>query len=770
VNPVPSAPPLPLTLALLADAPRWVAWQTENRMDIKGKLTPTKVPYAPDGGKAHADKPHTWGTRAAADRRAAKLPKPFGLGGVGIELGDIGERMLGGIDLDSCRDAAGTFQPWAAAVINRLASYTEVSPSGTGAKVFFTVASEAVTDLAPLLSSKLARQFKRKGDDHPEAIELYLSNRYFAVTDAHLDSTPAELRHVSPDTLRWVLDVAGPQLKGDAPKALPGVRQSSRKHTAPEPRQDTTALAIDASSAPPGLLERIEAKIATSRTLAKRWGGNWSGLRDESGSGRAFALAAALRKAGFTRDEQAAGARMHPDTREWVATKGEANGGRELARVLDHLEQNHLPPPAMWIERCQTNDRGEPIGNLASAMLAMRADPALSGALAYDLMQRTAYVVAPLPGDKPSPDHTLRPVADGDVTAVQEYLQLAGLPRLGRDTTHQAVDKRAAESSFHPICDYLDGLRWDGSKRLDTWLSDHLGAEQSPYTHGIGRMFLIAMVARVFKPGCKADYVPVFQGVQGARKSTACRILAGPWFSDNLPDLRGDQVRVSQHIRGKWLIELAELSAMNKVENADLKAFITRNEERFTPKFGRKEVLEERQCVFAGTTNKPVYLRDETGGRRFWPVKVGTIDTDALAHDRDQLFAEATAAFRAGEAWWPDADFEREHVAPEQEAAFEADAWEESISRYLSGLEPVRPTPPATERQKPDRPKCVTLLKVAREALFVETAKLGTADQRRIAAAMERLGWDRGARGGNGERFWCLSGSVNDSERDQKAA
>lgn len=191
-----------------------------------------------------------------------------------------------------------------------------------------------------------------------------------------------------------------------------------------------------------------------------------------------------------------------------------------------------------------------------------------------------------------------------------------------------------------------------------------------------------------------------------------------------------------QHLPGKWLIEIAEMSALSKAEDAALKAFITRSVERYRPSYGRKEVIQPRQCVFIGTTNKAVYLRDETGGRRYWPVKVGGIDTDALTRDRDQLFAEALVQYRRGARWWPDEDFEREHIRPEQDARFEVDAWEEMIASYV------------TMKAR------VTVGGVAQEGLSIQTARIGTADQRRIAAALERLGWKRLKMDSQGKRWW----------------
>jgi predicted P-loop ATPase len=416
----------------------------------------------------------------------------------------------------------------------------------------------------------------------------------------------------------------------------------------------------------------------------------------------------------------------------------------QLQQIRNRRQSQAKLAGAAWLGSAQCDSRAEPRPNLFNVMLALREDPRVSGLFAYDEMLRAPILMRPLPNNLiQTEDSALfpHPVRDNDVGVLQELLQRSGLEKIGKDVVHQAVDLRAHERSFHPVRDYLNAVSWDGVPRLSNWLSAYLGAKNNDYHRVIGPMFLVMMTARVLEPGCKADYMLVLEGPQGTLKSTACQILANRWFSDALPDIRSAGKDVAQHLNGKWLIEVAEMSALDKAEASALKAFITRKTERYRPSYGRKEVIEPRQCVFAGTTNEAVYLRDKTGGRRFWPVKVGSVDIAALVRDRDELFAEAVVLYRAGAPWWPDAAFERNVIAPEQDARYEPDAWEDAIDTFLRGRSRV------------------TILEIARDGLHITTDRIGTADQRRIRAALQRLSWEEGTRTGKG-RWWIPQQAV----------
>ena len=251
-------------------------------------------------------------------------------------------------------------------------------------------------------------------------------------------------------------------------------------------------------------------------------------------------------------------------------------------------------------------------------------------------------------------------------------------------------------------------------------------------------MFIISMVARVFEPGCQCDYMPILEGPQGEEKSKALRILAGKWFSDNLPSNISSK-DAKQHLAGKWLVEIPDFHIFRNSEIRALKAFQTMRENIFRPPYGKKEVYRKRQNVFAGTTNEQTYLEDPTGGRRYWPLITAEINVAKLVEIRDPLFAEAVARYRKGEHWWPDKAFEKKHMAPEQEARRRIDVWEEPIKDHI---------------EKRDL-KQAAVFQIARDALGKYTREMGTADQHRITDILTSLGWTRGRRGTGGVRWWC---------------
>jgi predicted P-loop ATPase len=398
------------------------------------------------------------------------------------------------------------------------------------------------------------------------------------------------------------------------------------------------------------------------------------------------------------------------------------------------------PPPGGWPDwhaRLRRDDRGRVISDLDNTLIALRGAEQLQFAASFDEMMQHSLVSREWPRVDEA-DPALKPIPheidDDDITRLQQWLQRMGIARIGREIVGQAVEHFARERPFHPIRDYLDNLQWDRQPRLEKWLFTYLGAEANDkaeidYVCSIGKMFLIAMVARVYDPGCQCDYMLVLEGEQGILKSTACRALAGDWFSDSLPEnISGKDAR--QHLRGKWLMEVSELAAFSKTEVEALKAFITRREEKYRPPFGRHDVAEKRQCLFVGTTNQEVYIKDGTGGRRFWPIKCTTIDVKGLREVRDQLFAEAVVRYRQKERHWPTPEDETRFFRPQQARRQEEDPWKQIISRHLEAVLLDR----------------VTATQIAKECLGFDGAgvsRIGAAEGRRIASIFRELGWPR---------------------------
>lgn len=322
----------------------------------------------------------------------------------------------------------------------------------------------------------------------------------------------------------------------------------------------------------------------------------------------------------------------------------------------------------------------------------------------------------------------------------------------GERNTRDAAVQLCLESPFNPVVDYLASLQWDGRSRIGRWVVDYLGCPDEPLGREFGRLMLVAAVRRARRPGTKFDQILVMEGREGTGKSTALRILAG---DANFSDQRvlGVSEREQQEaIGGVWIHEIAELAGMRRAEVEAVKAFASKLEDRARPAYGRFRADKKRQCVFVATTNADAYLKSDTGDRRFWPLCTGRINLDALARDRDQIWAEAAHEERNGESlsldWrlWPEA-------ARAQSERQETDPWLERVGTWIS------------EKQISD----TSVSEVLENFLHLQTREYGQTEQNRIARTLRHLGFTKYQKRMGETRVWRYQSGVSGDGGDKKS-
>ena len=288
----------------------------------------------------------------------------------------------------------------------------------------------------------------------------------------------------------------------------------------------------------------------------------------------------------------------------------------------------------------------------------------------------------------------------------------------------------------HPVREWLTGLRWDGQPRLATLMADAFGTPQDAYTAAVGRCWLVSMVARIFEPGCQADYMPVFEGSQGVFKSTAMRILGGQWFMESHCDPIHDRKEFLQGLQGHWLIEIPEMHTISGRGNGieKIKGIITNRVDEYREPYGVRVRPYPRQCVFAGTTNHDQWNPDATGGRRFWPIACGQIERGYLRDMREQLFAEAVSEYKRTGDWY---SVPTDMAQAEQEARRERDAWEDVFMQWIGS------------RQE------VTVTEVLQDCLHIEVGHWKQNDQNRVARVLRSNGWKKMQVRHGGARTWA---------------
>lgn len=365
--------------------------------------------------------------------------------------------------------------------------------------------------------------------------------------------------------------------------------------------------------------------------------------------------------------------------------------------------------------------------NPANVITILQCDPAWKGVVGFDAFAvRTVKLEAP-PWDDLDASELQGGVAewdDCDDTRLVSWLSRRyGLEYRG--PIGAAVEVVARKNSFHPVRDYLRGLKWDGQERLEEAPALYWGADDSPYHRAVFRWWMISAVARAFEPGCKADYVLILEGEQGLRKSSSLQALTSPWFSDTSFEISSKDAFMS--LRGIWVHELAELDSLSRSDDSRAKSFFSSRSDKFRPPYGRRVVEQPRSCVFAGSTNENQYLRDPTGARRYWPMKCTQLDLEGLRAARDQLWAEARARYERGERWWPDCQEEHALCGDAQDERRSSDAWDSLIEEWVS------------TRVKDN----FTMADVMGGALGMEPSKMTRSDQTRVGNVLRRMGCTR---------------------------
>lgn len=336
--------------------------------------------------------------------------------------------------------------------------------------------------------------------------------------------------------------------------------------------------------------------------------------------------------------------------------------GDELKREFGDVIAGAQDPKSQdedWMSKMQMDDRGRAfLPSPYNFGLICANDPLLSRCVKRDIFRGRDVVTADLPWRRRDADPFWNNSDDaGLIDYVSRCYRLTSKTSL-LDAQDLAVSRRA----FHPVRDYLSKLEWDGTPRIDTLLQDYLGAEDNALTRAMTRKHLCAAVARVFHPGVKYDYILSLTGAEGLGKSTLIRTLGGEWFDDSLVTIEGKEGMES--LRGKWLVEIGEMTSYKKSTSEAYKAFLSKTEDSFRPAYGRKVEIYPRQCVFFATTNEIAFLKGDTGNRRFWVVECG-IDLPAksvfadLPKERDQIWAEAVTRLRDGEKLYLEGQMEQ---------------------------------------------------------------------------------------------------------------
>lgn len=357
---------------------------------------------------------------------------------------------------------------------------------------------------------------------------------------------------------------------------------------------------------------------------------------------------------------------------------------------FDGLDDAELPEDYNdeWKAELEYTKSGKLLCNIANIILILENDPALAGHIVHDLFTGMDSAKDGLPWNKNANQWT-----DTDDANLRVWLE-KHYDITGKEKIADALTAVLTRHSYHPIRDYLNGLTWDGVPRLDRIIIDYMGAEDSELNRAMSRKHFVAAVARVFNPGCKYDYCLIMSGAEGIGKSTLLRVMGGRWFNDSITTLEGREGM--EQLRRAWVVELGELSSIKRSDVEQVKAHLSKQVDIYRAAYARRVLEHPRQCVFCGTTNEALFLKGDTGNRRFWVIPVVAElrkyrdRSEAIRRDRDQLWAEAVHYYKQGEPLYLSEELEAQ--AKQRQQDFNDDNDDPIVAmldKYLNTLLPV---------------------------------------------------------------------------------
>lgn len=655
---------------VMQQARRWLLWKSEPQ---PGGKKPRKTPYYADGTRRRGklDTQADWSRLSTFDDAIAAYSQG-GYSGLGFALGpDGGGFYWQGIDLDGTDHRSEL-----AALVDQLPGYVERSPSGTGVHAL-----------------GYGKPFASIGSNS-SGIEAYAGGRYFTVT---ADAIGGDIEDISD----YVQDVLRP------------LRASNSKGSSASNDQQPASLSPETVS---DLRSALNAMHADDRDLWVRMGMALKALGDTgrglwldwSATSEKYDPADAARVWASFKDEGV----THKSVFSEAQAAGWVNPRSRVVQIKDSPQAKVVKPPAGdWsdelIVRIRDDGTEKVLCRVHNLILILENAEAWKGRI--ELNEFSGRVAV----DRQDLD-------DVGPIRVKAAMERDWIPeKVPTGDVLDALSVVASQSPFHPVREYLDGLKWDGVERLPYFFDDFCGCPRDEYHIAVARSLFVSAVARIYKPGCKVDTMVILESEQGYGKTKLWLALFGDWCSEVTASLSDKDFY--EGLRGVWAADFSELDAFSKAETTQIKRILTSQTDSYRPPYGRATKTYPRQCIFVGGTNRDDWNIDPTGARRFLPIRVrNRINTEAVAEARDQLWAEAVTRYQRGETWW-----EIPHAEQHQEQTYQGDPWEEPVERFLLGRNQV------------------TVAAVLGECLQIETGKQTRADQMRASAILKRAGWER---------------------------